>query len=418
MIHSERIVLVSEQRELVDRLVHWYRNEAYHGKLSYAYTGAAGTGKTTVIKEFIRELGITHYVACAYVGKAVTVLARHGLPAQTIHSLIYNVMWAPMIDDRGEPILKSDGSPKFRVEFELKPQLPENLQLIIVDEATMVNNQLAKDIMSFGIPVVFIGDANQLPPVFGTSDAMDRPDFRLTKIMRQAENDPIVYLSQCILNNEFLRPGVYGLSEVVNTYTMGPECMRFDSIITPMNRTRDAVNLYVRKGILGINTKYPLVGDRVICRQNNWNRCIDDNVFLTNGMTGVVTDIDYSLSTEKFFNIDFQPDISQSEFHSLQMDAKFITSDYDERKAHGFSAYDKFEFGYCVTVHAMQGSQADNVLYLDNFMYDPELTKKLRYTAITRAVKSVVFAKRVIIPDVGPYNGVSPFNRKVFYPAA
>ena len=176
--------LTEEQKRLVQSLSSWYKSS---DRQFYSYTGAAGTGKTTVIKAFIEALGLQRYIACAYVGKAVTVLSRHGLPASTIHSLIYNVDWVPVKDADGKTVFHENGQPKMKVEFSLKPELQGDPELVIVDEATMVNDDLCEDILSFGKKTVFIGDNNQLPPVFGVSSVMLSPNFALTKIMRQAE---------------------------------------------------------------------------------------------------------------------------------------------------------------------------------------------------------------------------------------
>jgi exodeoxyribonuclease-5 len=81
------------------------------------------------------------------------------------------------------------------MRFILKDKLDDDIKLIIIDEAAMVNDKMREELLSFGIPVIFLGDHNQLPPVIGKSSMLDKPDFILTKIMRQAENDPIVYLS-------------------------------------------------------------------------------------------------------------------------------------------------------------------------------------------------------------------------------
>jgi ATP-dependent exoDNAse (exonuclease V) alpha subunit len=52
---------------------------------------------------------------------------------------------------------------------------------------------------------------------------------------------------------------------------------------------------------------------------------------------------------------------------------------------------DKFEYAYAITVHLSQGSQMDKVLYLhEGMMRNKEDNKKLMYTAITRAVSSIV----------------------------
>ena len=153
------IELTDEQKELKREIIHWYRNYPY-GKPYYYYSGAAGTGKTTVIHSVIDELNlnINEVMSCAYVGKAVLVLMRHGLPASTIHSLIYR----PMFKTTKEYITDEFGNPKEikkrKMEFVLKDSLDKNIKLIIVDEMAMVSDAIREDLLSFGIPVILCGD--------------------------------------------------------------------------------------------------------------------------------------------------------------------------------------------------------------------------------------------------------------------
>lgn len=388
------IELTDEQKELVRRLVDWYKKG---DKLYFSFTGGAGTGKTTTVKAFIDELGISRYRACAYVGKAVNMLARQGLVATTIHSMIYNIAWVPKREN-GYVILNSKGKPTMTLEFILKKKIEGNPQLLIVDEATMVNDELCKDILSFQIPTVFLGDMNQLPPVFGISSIMKNPDYRLTRIMRQAEGNPIIYLSQQILKGIDLKPGDYGNSRVVRGYRIDPGSLQYDTIISGRNRTRDFVNWYVRKKLLDLPDK-PQVGDKIICKQNDWARSIKGNLYLTTGMCGKITEINKSSWNDKYVLIDFQPDfVSDAEFTDLMLDTKYIGLDYGGRNKYGFSEYEKFEFAYAVTVHSMQGSQSPSVLYLDQWFHDADMVKKLRYTAITRAVDHITYAQDYRIP--------------------
>lgn len=376
--------LNEDQKELVSRIKKWYTS--YTDKQWFAYTGPAGVGKTTVIRTAIQELGIDRYVCCAYVGKAVSVLAQNGLPATTIHSLIYDVCWVQQTDEHGDLIFREDGRPKMKIEFVLKSELRNDPELIVVDEATMVNDELCEQILSFGIKTVFIGDNNQLPPVFGVSSIMMRPDFWLRKIMRQAEGDPIIWLSQKILNHERIPFGHYGKCSVLPWITLDRTSYeRYQMIMAPINRLRDRINSNVREGIMGFEGPLPVIGDRLICRNNNWSRAVDDNIFLTTGMCGTVTDINRSASTASFLSIDFQPDIASSPFVNLRLDSRYIQMDAMERKEYGLSQYEKFEYGYCITVHQAQGSQAEGVLFNDYPLFDADMTRRTRYTAITRA---------------------------------
>lgn len=128
------IELTDEQIMLKHEIIHWFRHYG-SGKLYYYYSGAAGTGKTTVIKSIIDDLDLKpeEVIACAYVGKAVLVLMRHGLNASTIHSLCY----IPTIvtekcasfDEFGNPSVKV----KKKLKFVLKSKLPSTIKLIIVD---------------------------------------------------------------------------------------------------------------------------------------------------------------------------------------------------------------------------------------------------------------------------------------------
>ncbi len=161
--------LTDEQQSLIPKLKNWYNNFHTSGKKWFSLSGAAGTGKTTVIRYFIEDMGfkLTDIICAAYVGKAVTVLAAHGLPARTIHSLIYNMVWKNVYDGHGDIVLDQNGMPKLGRAFELKERLDWEYKLIVIDEASMVNDDLRDDILSFGVPVIFIGDMHQLPPIFG-----------------------------------------------------------------------------------------------------------------------------------------------------------------------------------------------------------------------------------------------------------
>lgn len=386
------IELTDEQKQLVIKLKKWYSSNTT--KQWFAYSGAAGTGKTTVVRQAIEELGIERYICCAYVGKAVSVLAQNGLPATTIHSLIYDVVWVPQVKD-GIPVMKDDGTPKMRVEFHLKDSLKGDPELIIVDEATMVNDDLCEDILSFGIKTVFIGDHNQLPPVFGVSSVMSFPDFWLTRIMRQAENDPIIWLSQRVLKRERIDYGTYGKCHVLPYKYLNANYRDYDMIITPKNRVRDDINNHIRMNVIGYQSEKPCIGDRLICRQNNWNRIVDGNIALTTGMSGEVTYIDKSECGANYMTIDFQPDITRGQFINLKIDSRYITLPYEDRKVFGMTSYEKFEYGYAITVHQSQGSQAPRVLFNDQWFYDAELTTKVRYTGITRAQESVDIVKEL-----------------------
>ncbi len=104
--------------------------------------------------------------------------------ASTIHALIYRA-------SEGE-----DGAPTFTLNHDGPAS---RAGLIVIDECSMVDAELGRDLLSFGKPILVLGDPAQLPPVKGGGFFTEaEPDVMLTEIHRQAENDPIIRLSQIV----------------------------------------------------------------------------------------------------------------------------------------------------------------------------------------------------------------------------
>lgn len=351
------------------------------------------THNTTLIRYFIERLGIDYenVLFVAYMGKAASQMARNGLPAKTIHSAIYDFKEKFDRDENGKVIIKSNGKPKLISFFDLKSHISKKIKLIVLDEGSMVDERIAKDLLSFNIPVIVLGDLNQLPPVFGNSYFLRSPDVILRQIMRQAENNPIIWLSQQVLAGEKLHIGVYGNSSVISKSDITEYHFRHaDVILTGTNRLRYNINSYCRETIKGIKKlEYPHVGEKVICRKNNWNQCIGDNIYLTNGTAGFVDFIYRDSYNKKTMKMDFRPDFTNKVFHNIEFDYNHMYEipgqEQPDANKFGFM-YDKMEYAYAITVHSSQGSQYPGVMYLhEDFMRNNEDRKRLLYTAITRA---------------------------------
>ena len=203
------IVLNDQQEECVKKAVQWFNNVS--SKQTFEISGPAGSGKTTIVRTIIQELGINiqDVLFVAYVGKAALQLTRSGVNGRTIHSTFYNIEFIPVKDEEGNVIIKN-GRLVTRPQFVKKEKIPSNIKLIVIDEAPMVNETFGVDIESFNIPIICLGDLQQLPPVIGGSKYLLRPDYVLTKIMRQAEGNPIIYLSQLAKKGLPINYGNYG----------------------------------------------------------------------------------------------------------------------------------------------------------------------------------------------------------------
>ena len=393
------IILNEQQDECVKMAVKWFNN--FSSKQTFEISGPAGSGKTTIVKTIIQNLGLKmeDVLFVAYVGKAALQLTRSGVNGRTIHSAFYDIEFVPVKDDDGKPMVKN-GRIVTRPEFVKKKRIPSNIKLIVIDEAPMVNESFGIDIESFNIPIICLGDLQQLPPVIGGTKYLIRPDYVLTKIMRQAEGNPIIYLSQLASRGEKIPYGKYGdkcyviPKDRVNDNML----LNADMIITPTNASRARCNRYIREELRRIESELPVEGEKLICRKNNRNRIIGDNVYLVNGMLGYVTNVDRSTYNTKTVDISFTPDFSDKlNFHNVRIDYKTLmqsiqTDNTNYKK--GYSMHDMFEFGDCITVHLSQGSQADNVLFISEPFGrgDRDLQAKLEYTGITRASQGLIYA--------------------------
>src|SRR5437868_6877705 len=114
--------------------------------------GYAGTGKTTLARHIAD--GVSGEVKfAAFTGKAALVMRNKGCDdASTIHSLIYRAR------ESGEE----------QPSFELWDDAPASkAKLIVIDECSMVDAELGRDLMSFECPLLVLGDPAQLPPIQG-----------------------------------------------------------------------------------------------------------------------------------------------------------------------------------------------------------------------------------------------------------
>jgi len=163
---SAMIDLSPDQARALEEIERWRTSSTKRLTLG----GYAGTGKTTLIRELINQHDAS---VCAFTGKAAFVLQSKGVEATTMHRLLYRPVRVG-----GE------------VRFVKVQDLPT--ELVIVDEASMVDKVLMRDLESFPVKVLYVGDHGQLEPVGDDPGLMRDPDIRLEQIHRQASGSPII----------------------------------------------------------------------------------------------------------------------------------------------------------------------------------------------------------------------------------
>ncbi|MEI6415163.1 MAG: AAA family ATPase [Pseudomonadota bacterium] len=180
-----------DQATAWDNLITFIHSDSHE----YALSGPAGTGKTFLISRLaahLAEMGYRLHLT-ATTNKAARVASRMAdQEPKTIHSLLG---LQPVEDvDQGRQVLQRKREPAVA-----------SGSLVIVDEASMVQRELLKEIRSAALDanakVLFVGDAYQLPPVFEQHApvfSMIAQQSHLTTVHRQALENPLLATATAI----------------------------------------------------------------------------------------------------------------------------------------------------------------------------------------------------------------------------
>ncbi|WP_020178578.1 ATP-dependent RecD-like DNA helicase [Methylopila sp. M107] len=334
--------------------------------------GYAGTGKTTLARHLAEDID-GDVVFGAYTGKAALVMRGKGcVGASTIHAMIYRPRGG---DEEG---------PSFALN---RSGAAAEADLIVIDECSMVDEELGRDLMSFGKKVLVLGDPAQLPPVKGGGFFTDaEPDAMLTEVHRQAADDPIIRMSLDVREGRELARGQYGESRVVSRRDIATEeVTAADQVLVGTNRTRRLYNGRLRE-LKGLIDPMPAAGDKLVCLRN------DKTKGLFNGGTWTVQRLKGSDATR--VKMDLLPDEEGARRSvSVSVLKSFFEGDVEQIPFAQRRRSDEFDYGYALTVHKAQGSQWDDVMLFDESYAFRENSARWLYTGLTRAAKKITVVR-------------------------
>jgi len=385
-----KLTLSTDQQTVLDQVMAWI--DAPVGDY-LTIGGYAGTGKTTLTafirQEIFNKSPLLKIAFCSYTGKAARNLEEKlkenkaifsGDSVSTIHSLIYTAITNKQGNITGWK----------RRDF-------MDADLIIVDEASMVDPFVLNDLLSYEVPIVAVGDHGQLPPIGTNYSLMQSPHLTLTQIHRQEEDSPIIDLSILARTSGEIPVQKFG-SGVIKISRNDPDSREIlNEALESFNEETliicgyNATRLRLNKELRGRKDRYgdvPEAGDRVVALKNNHYSGIH------NGAVGTIAKI---LEEDKTGNwllvkidIDGQDKPYQGYIYKPQFNQKeTIIGNLKDPDGH---QGDLFDFGYALTVHKAQGSQADSVILFEERFpkSSDEEWRRWLYTAVTRAKQNLL----------------------------
>lgn len=429
------ITPTGQQAAAVDAVIQWYRDPM--APQTFNLFGYAGTGKTTLAQRIVNALNLSHVEYAAFTGKAAHVLQTKGCTgARTIHSLIY--MPKPQLRDelvrlrRALAELDPEAPDYERAKAELEREIEKlereldtpmftlrdrdecdlsDADLLILDEASMVDRQIGDDLESFYTKILVLGDPAQLPPIHGEGYFTGQPaDYLLTEIHRSALDSPVTRIATAVRNSPdgdvFL--GCHGIDGASGRLSGPVSALEYDQVLCWRNDTRWRIIRKIRAQ-LKRNPVVPETGDRVMALANN------PTVDVFNGQQFTVLDCLVDPDYKNILILEVLTDEGERRVMYAWADG-FIDKEH-ERRAKNNGRDGKvaaITFAQCITVHKSQGSQWDHVLVVDETrgLIGMEFNKRVSharnpvdrftanseayrtgrrwlYTAVTRAAKSV-----------------------------
>lgn len=349
------------EEQYYEQIAEWYKND---NKRVFIVSGYAGCGKTTLARLIPDKLKLSNVAFLTPTGVAATILSSG---ARTIHSYMYEVSENPVTKE---------------LIFMKKSWGDFNEDLLIVDEISMVSEELLTDLRELNIPIIGLGDPQQLPPVNGQSTILNEPDIFLTKVYRQ--DGGILDLATDIrLRNP--------LKKEYNDVIFKARSIFFDLklivdnsiVICRFNKTRRKLNEEIRRRVYGYDMLIN-VHERLMILNN------DRETGLSNGSIVEVLRITYAsdyvmkLDIKSFDGSLLSIYITTHVLRGIEK-PKNMPVLYDGKKK--IRLFD-VDYAYAITCHKSQGNEFDNVFIVregQNF----EDWDRWFYTAVTRAKKKL-----------------------------
>jgi exodeoxyribonuclease-5 len=236
------------------------------------------------------------------------------------------------------------------------------------------------------------------------------PDYKLTKIHRQEEGNPIIDISMKVREFGRIDHGCYSnkvfkvkSNDKITRHIMENSDFMNQNIImlTNSNRDRRLMNEYVRmSNNFTKNILYP--GEKIVCLNNNYHYgCMNGEIYTVLWVMECNKEL-YEIVVTKEGESDllsilaYKKSFGLESYDSLHDDCNKLKNYYYKNKkmykdilSNDFVCFD---YGYALSVHKSQGSSWEKVILFErrNKYQDDDNYKRWLYTGVTRAEKSLL----------------------------
>lgn len=258
----------------------------------------------------------------------------------------------------------------------------------LVHNCSMVDDQVATDLRSFGKKMLVIGDPAQLPPIRSAGAFTRRPpDHMFHEIHRQAAESPILRLATAARLGQRLPDAMDEPGAIIRRVNVEDALREDYQVICGVHRVRWNVTARIRaaRGFEGVD---PSPGERVLCCRNN------RELGLYNGAMGEVVGASQLTHTDQL-RLRVRMEDQATAQRLLISRVPFREHGEGRLPVEPYSRQvDLFDFGYCLTAHKAQGSEWDNVVVIDDSESFREDRNRWLYTSITRASRNLILLRR------------------------
>lgn len=388
------MILTNDQYLALSKLSKWYRKYQHQ---FIEISGPVGTGVFDIIKEFIEisALDQREVMYLSYDQKQILELAIKGNHAYYINNVIYE--YIKITDFTTIPILNPNSDhTKFEWKKKVKSKISSKYKLMVVFDSTLLSLQTIQDLASFNLPIIFIRDPMLLPAP-NTYTFLRDANIELHEINPEYLKNPIVYFANKAISNEVFKYGNYDNVSVVPRKQMNLYNLKSsDMNITITEALRNEVNNIYRNKIMGLKDITNVMGEKVITESAIYDEVLTNSenkkvkVNLTKGIVGYLSKVNKHALVTKYVGINFRPEFYHEEFVDLVMDRHHLNN-MDIKSTQMIPDEPmKFSYAYALSATLSRASYWDKVTFIiDNEDNDSALQKRLMYTGITRARKSL-----------------------------